>query len=316
MAASPRRYALVGPGAVGLLYGGRLAAAGHDVSIVGRSDVEHLRTHGFVLESPWGDVRLPSVRAVRDSRDLPPVDVVLVALKTTANDALPALLGPVVRPGTIVVALQNGLGLEDAVAAAAPGATVLGGLCFVCALKVGPGHARHVDYGSVTLAEHGATSVTPAVEAVAADLEAAGVPVQRDPDLRAARWRKLVWNIPYNGLSVVLDAGTDELMADPSTRTLVTELMGEVGLAAAACGTPLPAGFVEHMLATTDAMVPYRTSMKLDFDAGRPLELDAIYAAPVRAAEAAGVEVPRIEALWRQLQYLARGAANPGNSTQ
>jgi 2-dehydropantoate 2-reductase len=140
------------------------------------------------------------------------------------------------------------------------------------------------------------------------------VPVQPDPELRAARWRKLVWNVPYNGLSVVLDRGTDELMADPSTRALVTELMNEVGIGAAACGTPLPDGFIEHMLATTDAMVPYRTSMKLDYDAARPLELDAIYAAPVRATAAAGGAVPRIEALWRQLQDLEL-ARNQSRST-
>ena len=307
------RYALLGPGAVGLLYGGRLAAAGHELHIVGRSDVDHLRTHGFVLESPWGDVRA-TVPAYADPGDVPPVDVVLIALKTTANDSIATLLTPLVRDGTIVVALQNGLGIEDAIAEAAPGASVLGALCFVCALKVGPGHAQHVDYGSVTLAQHHTHHITPAVEAVAADLRAAGVPVEVDPDLRAARWRKLVWNIPFNGLSVVLDKGTDELMAAPKTRALVTALMEEVGVGAAACGTPLPDGFVDHMLATTDAMVPYRTSMKLDFDAGRPLELDAIYAAPVHAARAVGVELPRIEALWRQLQ-LAVLARNQSRST-
>ncbi len=297
------RYALVGPGAVGLLYAGRLAAAGNDVHIVGRSDVEHLQAYGFVLESTFGDVRM-RVPAYRDPAAVPPVDVVLVATKTTANAVLPALLAPLVREGTIVVLLQNGLDVEDAIAAAFPSAHIVGGLCFVCALKVGPGHARHVDYGTVTLAEHGALEVTPATKAVAADLDAAGVPVECAADLRAARWRKLVWNVPYNGLSVVLDAGTDELNATPSTRALVTDLMCEVGVGAAACGTPLPDGFVEHMLVTTDAMVPYRTSMKLDFESGRPLELDAIYAAPLRAARAAGVDLPRIEMLWRALDYL------------
>jgi 2-dehydropantoate 2-reductase len=308
------RYALIGPGAVGLLYAGRLAAAGNEVHIVGRSDVEHLRAHGFVLESTFGDVRM-AVPAYREPAEVPPVDVVLVATKTTTNSSLPALLAPLIGDGTIVVLLQNGLDVEVPVAAAFPNAHVLGGLCFVCAVKVGPGHARHVDYGTVTLAEHGARDITPAAKAVAADLEAGGVPVECAPDLRAARWRKLVWNVPYNGLSVVLDAGTDDLNATPSTRALVTDLMLEVGVGAAACGTPLPDGFVERMLATTDEMVPYRTSMKLDFESGRPLELDAIYAAPLRAARAGGVELPRVETLWRQLDYLER-ARNQSRNTR
>ena len=298
------RYALIGPGAVGLLYAGRLAAGGNEVHIVGRSDVEHLRTNGFVLESTFGDVSM-RVPAYREPADVPPVDVVLVATKTTGNAALAELLAPIVDDGTIVVLLQNGLDVEAPVAAALPRARVLGGLCFVCAVKVGPGHARHVDYGTVTLAEHGVLEITPAVKAVAADLEAAGVPIECVADLPAARWRKLVWNVPYNGLSVVLDAGTDELNAMPATRALVTDLMREVEAGAAACGAPLPDGFVEDRIAMTDAMVPYRTSMKLDFDAGRALELDAIYLAPLRAARAAGVDMPRVEMLWRELDYLA-----------
>ena len=308
------RYALIGPGAVGLLYGGRLAAAGNELHIVGRSDVEHLRAHGFVLESTFGDVRR-RVPAHRNPSEVPPVDAVLVATKSTANATLPSLLAPLVRDRTIVVVLQNGLDVEGPIADAFPTASVLGGLCFVCAIKVGPGHARHVDYGEVTLAAHGVEDVTPAVKAIATDLASAGVPVKCDGNLRAARWRKLVWNVPYNGLSVLLDAGTDELMASPPTRALVTDLMREVGAGAAACGTPLPDGFVERMLVTTDAMVPYRTSMKLDFDAGRELELDAIYAAPLRAARAAGVELPRIESLWRELQFLEL-ARNQSRSTR
>jgi 2-dehydropantoate 2-reductase len=299
-----RRYALIGPGAVGLLYGGRLAAAGHELHVVGRSDVAHLRSRGLVLESSYGDVSFDTVSAFTDVRDVPEVDVVLVGLKTTANHLLPELLAPFARPDVTIVMLQNGLGVEAIAAGAAPGATVLGGLCFVCALKLGPGHARHVDYGAVTLAEHGASSVTEAVCAVADDLEAAGVEVTREGDLFAARWRKLVWNVPYNGLSVLLDAGTDELMTDPAARALVVDLMNEVADGARACGRPLPEGFVVQMLSMTDAMVPYRTSMKTDHDAGLPLELDAIYGAPVTTAAAAGCRMQRVEALWRALQFL------------
>jgi 2-dehydropantoate 2-reductase len=190
-------------------------------------------------------------------------------------------------------------------------------MCFVCVHKVGPGHVRHLDFGEVSLGEHTAdgspAGVTPAVAGVADDLAAAGVPVRRLDDLATGRWRKLVWNIPFNGLSVVLDAGTDDLMADPATRALARSLMAEVIGAAGACGHPVPERFADDMLRATDAMTPYAPSMKLDHDAGRPLEIGAIYGAPLAAAGAAGFAMPRTAMLAAQLRFLER--VSPGRGT-
>jgi 2-dehydropantoate 2-reductase len=303
-----RTYTVVGLGAVGGYYGARLAAAGHVVRFVARSDVDHVRRHGLVVESPHGDVKLTNVEVYGDLSAVPASDVVLLAVKTTDNDAVLPHLGELVGPDSIVVVMQNGLGVEETIAAALPEAQVLGAMCFVCCHKVGPGHVRHLDYGQVTIGEHRAggeaAGITDAVRAVASDLRVAGLSVQTVEDLATGRWRKLVWNIPYNGLSVVLDAGTDQLMADPVSRKLVEELMWEVVGGAAACGHHIDDGFVETMLRTTDEMTPYKTSMKLDFDAGRPLELDAIYRAPIRAARHAGFEMRRAEVLYRQLRFL------------
>lgn len=310
-----RTYAVIGVGAVGGFYGAKLAAAGHEVHFVARSDADHIRAHGLVVTSPSGDVVLPDASVCSDPADLPPVDVVLVGLKTTANRELGRLLGPVLaaaagagRPAPMVVPLQNGLGVEAGVAAAAPGASVVGGMCFICSTKVGPGRIEHADYGRVTLAEwrsdDSAAGLTAAVQALADDLAGAGIEVDPQPDLGTARWRKLAWNIPFNGLSVVLDAGTREMVTDPSTRSLCHDLMGEVVDASAACGHPIGADYVQVMFDYTDAMIPYTTSMKVDFDARRPLEIEAIYDAPVAAAAAAGCPMPRTEVLARQLRFL------------
>jgi 2-dehydropantoate 2-reductase len=302
------RWAVVGPGAVGGLYGGMLAVAGCEVHAVLRSDAEHVRRHGFRLRSPLHDGPVPFV-VHEDASTVPPVEAVMVATKTTANRGLAPVLGPLTRAGTIVAVLQNGLGVEAQVAAAcSPGVEVVGGLCFVCSNRVGPGEVHHLDYGTITVGAHtpdgSAGGRTAGVGAVAQDLSAAGVDVVVDDDLVAARWRKLVWNIPFNGLSVVLDAATDEIMAEPGSRAEARALMEEVAAASSACGKPLPDGFVDQMLSMTDAMAPYATSMKLDHDAGRPLELDAIYGATVAAARAAGCPVPRIEALAARLAEL------------
>ena len=124
------------------------------------------------------------------------------------------------------------------------------------------------------------------------------------PHLETARWRKLLWNIPFNGLTAVLGMGTDELLAAPSGRDLVVALMEEVVAGARACGADLGPSDVDDMVTLTEKMVPYRASMALDLEAGRPLEHGAIYGAPVRAAAANGVAMPRVEALWQALDLL------------
>lgn len=305
-----RSYTVVGLGGVGGLYGGRLLAAGHEVHFLVRSSADRIRQAGLHLRSPYGDVDVDDPSVHDDARDVPPTDVVIVATKTTANPSLAHVLPHLTRTETIVAAFQNGLGVEaDLARIAHDGATVLGGLCFVCSVLTEPGRIDHVDYGTVTLGEHradgAAAGITDAVEAVATDLEGASVQVKRNEDLVEARWRKLVWNVPYNGLSVVLDSGTDELNANADTRALVSDLKHEVRAGAeAAAGRRIPESFVHQMLADTDAMTPYSPSMKLDYEAGRPLELEAIYERPIAAARAAGYHMVRTEMLWRQLRLL------------
>ncbi len=303
-----RRYAVIGTGAIGGLYGARLAAEGFDVAFLGRSDVDTLRHHGLHVSTPTGDLAIDGVTAERDPGRIGPVDVVLVTIKTTGQAALAELLPPLVRPGTIVVLMQNGFGLEAGVAPLVPEATVLGGMCFVCATRTAPGRIAHLDYGSVTLGEHTPdgvpAGVTPSMSAVADDLALVGVRVSTPSDLLAARWRKLVWNMPFNGLSVVLDAGTDEMIGDARSRRLVRALMDEVAAAADAHGHGVGEGFVDTMIADTEAMTPYAPSMKLDFDAGRRLELAAIYDAPLAVAASLGVATPRLRMLADQLHFL------------
>jgi 2-dehydropantoate 2-reductase len=319
-----RSYAVIGLGAVGGYYGAKLAAAGHPVHFVVRSDLDldHVREHGLRVESPDGDLVFDDVSVHGSAASVPPVDTVVVAVKATDTEGTLDTVATLAARGAIVVAMQNGLGVEAVLAEAAPGATVLGAMCFLCSNKVGPGHVRHLDYGRVTVGAHGDSveervARTADVVGLVDDLRGAGVKAEALDDLEAGRWRKLVWNVPYNGLSVVLDAGTDELMAHSSTRSLVEALMGEVLEGAAACGQPIEAGFVDQMLADTEAMTPYATSMKLDYDAGRPLELDAIYATPLAAAHAAGCRLPRIEALHDELRFLdeRNRGVSPGDGT-
>jgi len=199
--------------------------------------------------------------------------------------------------------MQNGLGAEEEMAATFPDALPVGGMCFLCSNKIGPGHIKHIDYGKVLMAPHH-PGMDQHLEQIRQDFESASIPVELDPSLRDARWRKLVWNIPYNGLSVVLNAPTDQLMAHPPARELIRELMLEVIRGNHACGGTLEESFADQLLAFTDKMKPYQPSMKLDYDAGRSLETEYIYRRPLAAASAAGIQLPRIESLTAQLEFL------------
>lgn len=307
-------YAILGTGAVGGYYGGLLQRAGQDVHFLLRSDYVHVLQHGLRIDSVRGDFRLEKVNAYPDAASMPPCDVAIVAWKTTENGNLVATLSKVLKPGGVVLVLQNGLDPEREAAACLPDAKILGGLCFLCSRKEGPGWIRHLDYGAVTLAAYAPEvagkdagrplGVTPEMRALGDDFRAAGIETRLHEDWRAARWRKLVWNVPFNGLCALLGADTSELMRHVPIRGMIRGLMTEVVAGAAACGAALPEGFVDRMMVDTDAMAPYEPSMKLDRDSGRPMELDAIYARTLEVIQKAGGAAPLMKALMAQLRFV------------
>lgn len=305
---SLRTYAILGTGALGGFYGAKLQKAGLNVHFLLRSDYEHVSKHGLVVESVDGDFTLGQVNAYCDVEKMPRCDVVIVALKTTQNYVLPKLLPHIVKDDGVVLVLQNGLGVEAEVAQIVGSDKVIGGLCFLCSNKVGPGHIRHLDYGQITLGEYAAdyyaAGITERMRQIGEDFESAGILIELTEDLLLGRWKKLVWNIPYNGLSVILNATTAELMAMVHTHKLVEQLMYEVLTGAKNSGRIIPDSFIQTMLDYTVKMKPYRTSMKIDYDEHRPLEVEAIFGNPLRMAQAAGVNLPQISCLYRQLKFL------------
>ena len=315
---SVKRYAILGTGAIGGYYGARLQQSGCDVHFLLRSDYDHVRKHGLVVKSVNGDITLPQVNACNNPADMPPVDVVVIALKTTQNYGLAKLMPPL-KKDAVVLTLQNGLGIEDDITQLVSPQQIMGGLCFICSNKVGPGHIHHLDYGKIQLGAYSANNqqreLTSAMLDIADDFRRAKIPIEVTNDLFIARWRKLVWNVPYNGLSVVLNATTNELMADETVSAQIYTLMTEVITAAnvwvdhlskeAASARHIPMTWATTMVEATKKMKPYRTSMKIDFDEGRPLEVEAILGNPVRAAAKLNVAVPEMERLYSQVSALS-----------
>ncbi len=304
------RIGIIGTGAVGGYYGALLVQNGFDVHFLLKSDFEHVRNNGLLVESKNGDFALDSVNAYCRSEDMPKCDVIIVALKTTHNDQLKSILPNTIKKNGIVVALQNGLGIEKDISEIVPSSTIIGGLCFLCSNKIGPGHIRHLDYGSIRLGQYRkdnpAAGITPELQKIADVFGKATIPIHLAENLGKARWEKLVWNMGFNGSTVILNATTDQIMKNKSSRAMVNEIMLEVIQGARVCGYEIEDNFAEIMLNATQQMVDYSPSMKLDYDAGRPLEIENIYWRPIAAAEKTGYDMQKSKILAYQLDFLNR----------
>ena len=297
------RYGVIGTGALGGFYGGMLAKAGQDVHFLFRSDFEHVQKHGLRVDSILGDFHLSQVNAYKNPVDMPKCDVILVCLKTTGNHHLPEILHPIVHSGSVVILLQNGLGLEEDLSEQLPEAMFAGGLAFICSNKIGPGHINHLDYGKLNIASYNVADPL-VLSQVVSDFQQAGIHADLLPDLKFARWQKLVWNIPFNGMTVVLNTTTDRIMANENTRELSKELMLEVIRGANACGVLLKESLAQQMIDITIKMKPYAPSMKLDNDHRRPMEIEYIYSKPIETARKAGFEMHKISMLEKQLRFI------------
>lgn len=302
-----RSYAVIGSGALGAYYGARLHHIGCDVHFLFNSDYSHVIENGLIVNATDGDFSIPNPNAYASVDNMPKCDIVIVGLKTTSNHLLQKLLPPVVKDDGLVLVLQNGYGIEDQVAQIVGPTRVAGGLAFLCSNKIGPGHIQHLDYGLIRFADYApnnkAAGITPRIQSIANDFERSGIPVVVEEDLILARWKKLVWNIPFNGLSVILNTTTDNIMRNPHTRQLSEDLMREVALGAAAFNRTIDEDFIQLMMTNTDKMVAYKPSMLLDYHAKRPMEVEAIFGEPLRAAQSKNQSLPKIQTLYQQLSY-------------
>jgi 2-dehydropantoate 2-reductase len=317
------KIAVVGCGAVGSFYGAKLARAGQDVHFLLRSDYEAVRRNGVLIKSTQGDFNVRP-RCARVPADIGAADLVMIALKTTANDQFAKLLPPMVSDNTAILTLQNGLGNEEALAELFPVDRIMGGLCFVCLNRIGPGVIHHMDHGQVVIGEFKRWP-EPRTHDIASMFRDAGIPCKVSANLAQSHWEKLVWNIPFNGLGVASAAGyqafaceqlppqlsrcadcmsTDLLLADPRWAELVKALMLEVIAAASGLGFEIPEALADKQIERTRTMGGYKASTVIDFERGLPIELKALFLEPLRLANQSGMPAPRLQRLCEILSRL------------
>ena len=298
------KYGVIGSGAIGGYYGGRLAKAGQEVHFLFRSDYEYVKKNGLQVDSCDGSFHIQA-NAYNNTADMPQCDVVLVCLKSVNNDKLKKLLPPLLHPRTLVVLIQNGIGVEEDVQRDFPGVQLAAGLAFICSAKTEHGRVNHQCYGSINLANYSCKDEA-LMQAVVSEFREAGIETGL-VEYHEARWKKAVWNMPFNGMTVALHAQTDELLKHPATRQLIREQMMEVIGAARALGVNgVDEAFVDKMIQMTDEMTPYSPSMRLDYDFHRRMEIYYLYTRPIETARKAGFRMSKLEMLEAELKFLEK----------
>ena len=302
------RIAIVGPGALGCLFGGLLALAGHDVRMLSRrpEHAEHIERDGLVVERD-GAERRAAVRADDNTARLGPVDVAIVLVKATDTAAAAPSLPALLAPDGAAVSLQNGLGNVEALTAVVGPERVLGGVTSQGATLLGPGRVRHAGFGPTTLAE-ATGGLTERAERIAALLDAAGIPARAADAVGPLVWGKLIANAAINPLGALLRCQNGVLVERPSSAPLFDGLAAEAGAVARALGVALPfPDPVKHARSVAQVTYANRNSMLQDVEAGRRTEVDAINGAVARLGAEHGVPTPLNATLAALIRALEEG---------
>jgi len=290
---------IIGTGAIGGYYGIILSQMGHDVHFLLNSDYNYVQEHGLTLKSAvHGQIKLPNVNAYNNASKMPISDLVIIALKTTHNTkVLPTVLPFVANQNSTVILIQNGLGMEEEVANMFPNLQFAGATALICSSKEKNGIIKHDAYGAIDFGSYNLKNLN-ILEQLSTELSAKNIR-STIQDLKLLRWKKLVWNMTFNGLSVAKNANTNILLTQ--YRELVDTIMQEVVTLANCNGVDIPISFAADMIPFTKKMGSYAPSMRQDYLNGKPLELDYLYQKPIEIADKLSVKIPAIKNLYQNL---------------
>jgi 2-dehydropantoate 2-reductase len=303
------RVLVVGAGAIGSFYGAALQAQGAEVSVVCRSEYDAVREHGYEIESRrLGDrVFRPAqtLRSAADYRGGAP-DYLILSVKVVEGTDRAALMRDAVGANTAIVLIENGVEIEAEIARAFPDNELISALAFVQVSRIAPGKVRHYAFGDLHFGNY-PSGLSERARRLAAMFEGGGVKCVPTEDVVTARWRKCLWNAVFNPISVLGGAlDTDHILGAPEGSSLVRRAMEEVCAVAAATGHPLSPALIDQYIEGTRKAPPYKTSMALDFENGRPLELEVILGNAVRAGRRENVPIPLLETLYALLKMVER----------
>ena len=310
---SKPKVLIVGAGAIGSFYGAILKRAGCEVSVVMRSEYDAVAANGIKIESPLGDLSYRPDHVYRDgdSPESKP-DYLILCVKVLPDVDRAALVRPWMGDQTRLVLIENGLAIEQELASAYPHNPIVSCLAFIAASRTGPGEVQHKAYGRLVMGRF-PEGIDDNCRELSNLFTEGGISIDLTEQVVGERWRKCLWNTPFNPLSVLANgADTATILDTEGGEDLIRALMAEVVAVAEADGHPMPPDLIEKNIAGTRKMPPYKNSMALDYLNDRPIELDAVLGNVVSIANRHGVPVPHLNTVLvtlRMRQGLPRQAS-------
>ena len=305
MAPKIGKIGLVGAGAVGGYYGLMLKKGGEDIHFHIRSNFEKVREDGFCLVHHLPERKKETIQNVpvyRDSTSIGICNWIIIATKATANEQVMQLIRPMVDENTSFLTLQNGMGNVEIIAESyGENRVIIGGLCFTCINRTEQNRIESILPGYVQFGQHGEL-LSEKGKSIVNAFERSGIRVRYADSLEEALWRKLCWNIPFNGLSIVGGGiTTDLILANQVLRDRARQLMIEIQSAAIVHGVTIEDTFLEKQFELTEGMGPYRPSSLIDFVEGKPVEVEAIFGEALRTGQSKGVGMVALNKLYTEL---------------
>lgn len=297
-----KKILVIGAGAMGGFYSGLLAQAGAQVTLLCRSDYEVVKERGIFVKSYWRDFHfMPHavIKNIADYRD--EADFILVATKVLPNIDIASLIAPALSQNSSIVLLQNGIHIEKPIAKKFPNHHLISVLAFTCLSRLQSGEIHHQEFGRLIVGDF-PRNISSKTQELIELWKAAGVPVEASENICLERWKKLVWNAAFNPMSVLCNgANTAEILKNSAAKNLAQNVMSEVALLAKVDGCELQGDIVEKNIEMTEKMRPYKTSMLLDFEAKREMEIEAILGNALRFAEEKNIETPYLSSFYALL---------------
>ena len=300
---APLQVAVLGAGAVGCFYGGMLARAGHRVTLIGRPQhVQVFEAQGLRMQTLAFDETV-KLHASTEASAVAGADLVLFAVKSPDTETAGAQMREHLKPGALVLCLQNGVDNAERLRAVLTGVQVAAAVVYVATEMAGPGHLRHHGRGELVI------EPSTASERVAQALAAAGVPTEISDNVRGALWAKLILNCAYNALSAVGRIAYGELVQQPGVKDTMRDVVAECRAVAAADGVTLPGDVDAAVRRIAETMPSQYSSTAQDLMRGKPSEIDHLNGHVVRRGEALGVPTPANRVLWAVVKLVE--AATP-----
>lgn len=301
---------VVGAGAIGSFYGAKLSEAGALVSIWARSDYEIIKNNGIKIISTSQDafdkgfagkeIIFHPHKIIQNLADNQEVyDYILVATKVLPDLDISSLISHIIQPKTKIILMQNGIHIEDKIASNFNKHEVISIVAFIAVSRLSAGVINHQDYGKIIIGSYQKNYISEAVIELSNLWSISGVEVVMTKNILLERWKKLVWNGAFNPLSVVLGGkNTQEIINNKLSYDLVIKIMQEICILAKADKCELPNDVIEKNILATQKMKPYKTSMLLDFEANRPMEVEAILGNVVKFAQSKSISIPYLSTVY------------------